>query len=864
MPSLYGNTTTFIVSSTLSNSLYAYATTGSVITGTVQNSVMTSLYQGGFLPQPTNAELILNYLDNNGDVQFFLDPAYGNNKIYAITTGSQTTASVTALAREAISAGQGIAYSKITGIISATNVNLFGDYVVNGNVITNSSNTNIDFVTNNETWSFNADGSTSFPNYVFPAASGSSFQTLANDGAGHLFWNTGTIYTTSTTDLFAGNSIQTVFTLTNTPIGQTFVNVFVGGVYQTAPTSWTLQNQNEIVFSQAPPPGTFDNPLNIEANYSVSYAPPVILGVSKIIAGQGISTNTSTGVVTITASQNLDQVLTLGNQSTSSINLLTAVNSMNSTGIALNDTGLYAVNPQVIPGFGVSSTIDFGILNPGAGTTTLLQMFKGRANLGEPTYFAPSQTGMDLGTTSTYGSGFNNLYLNNNFVWNSATIVPPTGSTNTFLRNDGTWAVPPGGGGTGTSGVSSITAGSGISINTSTGNVTISATNTTTPFTGTYVSNIVAGQGISINTSSGVVTITATNTTTPFTGTYVSNILAGSGISINTSTGAVTISAINQGGGTNTGTSGNYLISSIVNSNTNVTLGNLNVQIGLTERQYSTSTGYTYLTWAPKFSVNTGTLTVGMADGDNIGTEGSGTNDTVVLSVTPQFVAWNGGNLTTGPWVGATLCNDQPPDNQLHDANYVYIIDHAGLNFWRVEMLTQMPSIGALGSSQFAISIQQLVANGQSVIPGNSSTQYINITNNGNNIALGNSAGQTGQSAGAVAIGGHAGQTNQSNQGIAIGVNAGQTNQSNQAIAIGYNAGSNNQGTNAIAIGAWASYSSQAANSIIINASGAITTATTTSSFYVNPIRHISTSTLPSGFYNMAYNPTTGEIIYWS
>ena len=39
---------------------------------------------------------------------------------------------------------------------------------------------------------------------------------------------------------------------------------------------------------------------------------------------------------------------------------------------------------------------------------------------------------------------------------------------------------------------------------------------------------------------------------------------------------------------------------------------------------------------------------------------------------------------------------------------------------------------------------------------------------------------------------------------------------------------------------------------------------TNQSGLFVKPIRQVVNGSLPSGFYNMAYNPTTGEIIYWT
>ncbi len=75
----------------------------------------------------------------------------------------------------------------------------------------------------------------------------------------------------------------------------------------------------------------------------------------------------------------------------------------------------------------------------------------------------------------------------------------------------------------------------------------------------------------------------------------------------------------------------------------------------------------------------------------------------------------------------------------------------------------------------------------------------------------------------------------------AIGQQAGAVNQGSQAIAVGKQAGYQNQGANAIAIGAYAGYQNQAAGSIVLNASGANVNATT-SGFYVNPVRSVTSS----------------------
>jgi hypothetical protein len=90
------------------------------------------------------------------------------------------------------------------------------------------------------------------------------------------------------------------------------------------------------------------------------------------------------------------------------------------------------------------------------------------------------------------------------------------------------------------------------------------------------------------------------------------------------------------------------------------------------------------------------------------------------------------------------------------------------------------------------------------------------------------------------------------------------TSQGNSAIAIGNFAGNSSQGTYAIAIGANAGDVNQANNSIILNATGSALNQTTANTFTVKPVRNGGSSGLPAGFYQMAYNPTTGEIVYYT
>ena len=123
-------------------------------------------------------------------------------------------------------------------------------------------------------------------------------------------------------------------------------------------------------------------------------------------------------------------------------------------------------------------------------------------------------------------------------------------------------------------------------------------------------------------------------------------------------------------------------------------------------------------------------------------------------------------------------------------------------------------------------------------------------------VALGMTAGLTGQGAGGVSIGTQAGMTTQGLRAIAIGLQAAEITQAQDAIAIGPLAGYNNQGQSAIAIGANAGNVNQAARSIVISASGVAVNNTQEDSLVITPIRNA------GGTHALEYNPTTGEVTY--
>jgi hypothetical protein len=168
---------------------------------------------------------------------------------------------------------------------------------------------------------------------------------------------------------------------------------------------------------------------------------------------------------------------------------------------------------------------------------------------------------------------------------------------------------------------------------------------------------------------------------------------------------------------------------------------------------------------------------------------------------------------------------------------------------------------------------------------------FQSIVLNSTEIALGLSAGITGQGANAVAIGLNAGQSNQSSSCVAIGVGAGLSGQTASAIAIGNSAGSSAQGANAIAIGGFAGAISQGAdsiaignstgysfvgqnsiaigrvssaqfsNAVVLNATGGVVAAAQANSCYIAPLRAVQDS---NAYQNslMTYDTTTKEVGY--
>ena len=162
---------------------------------------------------------------------------------------------------------------------------------------------------------------------------------------------------------------------------------------------------------------------------------------------------------------------------------------------------------------------------------------------------------------------------------------------------------------------------------------------------------------------------------------------------------------------------------------------------------------------------------------------------------------------------------------------------------------------GAVTTGSRSVSVGQGAA-----ASGNSSVAVGNNAKTGaNSVSVGASAGATSQGSNAIAMGGSAGANTQGAYAVAIGSVAGGGYQGANSVAIGNNAGYSGLGPYSVALGAFAGQSSQAANSIVINASGSSVGAAQ-DTFVVKPVRDVA-GTIPTGFKQVAYNPTTGEFI---
>ena len=908
MPSLYGNTSSnYSVYSSSTMGLYG-TTSSAIISSTVTTTNLPGLYNGLYAPLPSNVQSLLNYFDNNGSVQFSLDPITGNQTIQAnvdanrfitapnvisvfdnnglvtfaldpLTGNSTIIATVDPAAvfsvpkaRQSVSGGYGIDYSSSTGIIAIAST-FTQSQLVNG------------------TWTIvlSSTGTVTLPYYQLPAATGSYNQALFTRGDGGTYWNTVTNYSTATVDIFTSNGVQSVYTLTNMPINLSFAEISVGGVVQTQGDSYTIAG-NVLSFYEAPPPGADF----VQARYFT------VLNAIPVPGIQGPKGDTGT-FATIASTSTLGIIKVGANLAIAGDGTLSGLNSYTlpaATNAALGGV-IIGAGINLDPSGTISVTTASFALN--TATAYVLGGIKVGANLsitGDGTLSAVNAYTLPAATHSTLGGVIIGTGLSVDSSGTIAVTVVPavTTATNTVLGG--------------------IKVGANLSI---TGDGTLSALapyvlNTATT---SVLGGVIVGNTLSIDGTGTLNYVLPTATTST-----IGAVKAGANINVSSS-GTISIYTAAYGvPGVIQLQSGQPFITD--------SLGNLNIRNGA---------GVTLdLSGALTLAAATSSTIGGVRIGSNINVDGTGTVSVPFATSSTLGVVRAGLNTTisssgTLSVSSATLIGLPTAttsslggiygevDNQVilgtnawaPNANFGIAVGSnarsTSLRSTAIGVYTSATNTGSLaigyGAGATGLGAISIQGNGNGPYGAQSTGSFsvaINATAYGNtstaigsafaydayaiaigagaagglnSIAIGPNAATNGYGLGqggviyasnnSIAIGYNAGPTSSTNT-ISIGNNAGQgglygvPGQKDGSIAIGHNAGSNGQGKGAIAIGTYAASGGQAASSIVIDATANTSSAFVYSAagFYVKPVRNDESITT----YGVYYNPSSQELTY--
>ena len=255
----------------------------------------------------------------------------------------------------------------------------------------------------------------------------------------------------------------------------------------------TLYTTNNVMVANASATATLT--VNTIGNGFKGYSPYAASASRRYIAKSGASSGTVT-------------IFGLGNFYNDPVEAPTDVTTITGGGGGSQDL-------QSVTALGATTTINSTFNGANIGTYSGIQALtttNTAVGLGNSTNAVQLNGANWMGagdfTNNLGASGFrwNNLYLKGVLAWNGFSIPAPTGTTTTFLRNDGTWQTPSGSG-LGT--VTSVATGNGLTGGTitSTGTIAIDYT-----YAGTWTANQNIN-GANIGTFSSIPAVTSTGTT---------------------------------------------------------------------------------------------------------------------------------------------------------------------------------------------------------------------------------------------------------------------------------------------------------------------------------------------------------------
>ena len=416
----------------------------------------------------------------------------------------------------------------------------------------------------------------------------------------------GTIYNHNTGGIVinADSSITTSLTTSDTLQidGDTYHN---GSVYLNAQNDLRLRDNDSSHYAAIQAPAT------ISANYTLTLpADDGTSGQTLQTDGSGVLSWASAGTapdITIAANNSANEtvypVFVDGATGTQGLESDTGLTYNPSTGTLTSTIFVGALTGNVTGNVTGNTSGTSGSTTGNAATATALDSARTIAMTGDVTWTSPSFDGTgNVTAASTIASGAVDLGM---------LSASGTRNSGTFYRGDGTFAVPP-------DNNTTYSAGTGIGLS-------------STTFSNTGVTSIVAGSNVSISGATGAVTVTATDTNTTYSvgdGGLTTNDFTNAdhsklnGIADNATANAGDITGVTAGTGmSGGGTSGTVTLNCSITNNNQLSNG----------AGYTTNTGTTTASNSQTFTNKTWNG-ASIAQGYLTGQSGTNTGDQTTVS----------------------------------------------------------------------------------------------------------------------------------------------------------------------------------------------------------------------------------------